>query len=72
VRAESKSENIGGDAEYLPELVPGLIKQQQAKTELTAPAHAGAYRLFVYAYDGHNNAAHANIPFMVQQQGAKL
>jgi hypothetical protein len=72
VRAESKSNKIGGDAEYLPELFPGLISQQNAKTELTAPAHAGAYRLFVYAYDGHNNAAHANIPFMVQQQGAKL
>jgi hypothetical protein len=35
---------------------------------LKAPQAAGAYRLFVYAFDGHGNAAHAYIPFLVAKQ----
>jgi hypothetical protein len=66
IRAESSSDNVGGDPEYLPTIVDGVIKNQDAVIQLTAPEKSGAYRLFVYAFDGNNNAAHANIPFYVK------
>ena len=66
VRAESSSDNVGGDPEYLPTVVDGVIKNQDAVIQLIAPEKSGAYRLFVYAFDGNNNAAHANIPFYVK------
>lgn len=65
IKEESTSKNVGGDKEYLPKTISGLIKQQDHQIELTAPSKSGAYRLFVYALDGNNNAAHANIPFYV-------
>ena len=66
IRSESSSGSVGGDFEYVPEIVDGVIKIQDAVIELIAPEKSGAYRLFVYAFDGNNNAAHANIPFYVK------
>jgi len=44
-----------------------LIEEPAApNVTLNAPEAGGAYRLFVYAYDGQNHAAHANIPFFVE------
>ena len=40
---------------------PGLDR-----IRVTAPADPGAYRLFVYIYDGRGKAGHANIPFYVE------
>ncbi len=37
-----------------------------ARTAYTAPQKEGAFRLFVYVYDGKGNAATANIPFYVK------
>lgn len=65
VKKESTSTNVGGDKEYVPEIIPELIEQEGHKIQLTAPSKSGSYRLFVYAMDGNNNAAHANIPFYV-------
>ncbi len=65
IRPESTSNKVGGDAEYVPSLVEGAIKNHLAAIKLTTPEKAGPYRLFVYAFDGNNNAAHANIPFYV-------
>jgi hypothetical protein len=68
VLAESTDLKNGGDLESRPESLKGLVKDPGGKeTTLTAPQKPGAYRLFVYAFDGHGHAAHANIPFSVGQ-----
>jgi beta-galactosidase/beta-glucuronidase len=64
---ESTDLKAGGDSEEKPTAITGLIKSQ-SPTELNfkAPVKKGAYRLAVYASDGHNNCATANIPFYVK------
>ena len=66
VKQESNAGQVGGDFEAgitnLENLITGPMA---AKTQLKAPEKPGAYRLFVYAYDGQGHAAHANIPFFV-------
>lgn len=67
IRPESQTQQEGGDKEEIPPLLTGLInKGEQAQITLKAPKTSGAYRLFVYAYDGQGHAAHANIPFYVR------
>jgi len=67
VRHESSADQVGGDHEPVPELIDNLITNPTASNiRITAPTIGGAYRLFVYAFDGHNHAAHANIPFYVK------
>ena len=68
VKPESTDLKEGGDFESTPESIPGLIdKPGSPQTTMTAPAKAGPYRLFVYAFDGKGHAAHANIPFYVKE-----
>ncbi|MDB5239865.1 MAG: hypothetical protein JWP57_490 [Spirosoma sp.] len=59
----------GGDYEARPRpvvnAVSGSVNQGQAS--LKAPQQVGAYRLFVYTTDGHNNVATANLPFYVTE-----
>lgn len=63
---ESTDLKSGGDRESRPAAVPGLVPAgAKGQTTLTAPKQTGAYRLFVYATDGHGNVATANIPFYV-------
>ena len=67
VREESRATEVGGDAEALPEVIEGAVgTSSAAKIKVTAPDEKGAYRLFVYAYDGKGNAAHSNTPFYVK------
>ncbi len=67
IRPESTDLKEGGDYEEAPETIEGLIVDSKvSEISLQAPNKEGAYRLFVYAYDGNNNAAHANIPFYVE------
>ncbi|GAB2777560.1 hypothetical protein HNQ93_001784 [Hymenobacter luteus] len=64
---ESTDLKSGGDRESRPAAIPGLIPAgAKAQTTLKAPTQEGAYRLFVYAYDGKDNVATANIPFYVK------
>lgn len=64
---ESAATQEGGDREEIPESLHGLVHSQgEGDAELTAPERPGAYRLFVYVYDGRGHAGHANIPFLVR------
>ncbi len=66
VRHEQTDLSEGGDDESVPALLPGAVDAPDAaRTTVTAPTAPGAYRLFVYVYDDHGHAAHANIPFYV-------
>jgi len=66
IMKESKAREEGGDPETVPDVIPGLIKEPIGNTiNFIVPEEVGAYRLFVYAHDDHNHAAHANIPFYV-------
>ena len=68
IMEESTSRNVGGDRESRPPVVPGLIAEpSRAETPLQAPNQPGAYRLFAYVFDGKGHAAHANIPFLVEE-----
>ena len=67
VMRESTATQTGGDREEVPETLSGLIDDaSRNRIVVTAPAEAGAYRLFVYVYDGQGHAGHANLPFRVQ------
>ncbi len=73
IKPESDSQAHGGDAEDHIDDIPGLIKQQGAATvTFVTPATPGAYRLFMYAYDGRGKAAHGNIPFHVDARASAI
>jgi hypothetical protein len=64
---ESQARQVGGDREEVPGAVPGLVTPTgDGSAMLQAPRQPGAYRLFVYVYDGQGNAGYANIPFLVE------
>lgn len=68
IMKESESQNTGGDAEYIPPVIPGLFPEQAGnEVQFKAPEQSGAYRLFIYVDDGNQHAAHANIPFWVEE-----
>lgn len=56
----------GGDFEQRPKTIL-LEETESGQLSFTAPEQPGQYRIFVYAFDGHNNAATANIPFLVTE-----
>ena len=67
LRSESTATQVGGDSEAIPPLINGAVKNRNApEANVKAPDQPGAYRLFVYVYDGQGQAAHANIPFLVR------
>ncbi|MDX1429040.1 MAG: glycoside hydrolase family 2 TIM barrel-domain containing protein [Rhodothermales bacterium] len=65
---ESTDIRAGGDAESKPDALDiSVVKQSAGELTFRAPRLPGPYRLFSYVYDGHGNAATANIPFYVGQ-----
>lgn len=62
---ESTDLGWGGDFEERPESLS--IIEGDSKMELNAPETPGAYRLFIYVSDQHNQSATANIPFFVHK-----
>jgi hypothetical protein len=57
----------GGNGEKKPAAVPGLMNNvNKPQISFKSPDKEGAYRLFVYAYDGKGHWATANVPFYVR------
>ncbi|GAC1594509.1 MAG: glycoside hydrolase family 2 TIM barrel-domain containing protein [Hymenobacter sp.] len=66
---ESTDLKNGGDRESRPAPLPGVLAAAKpGQAQVQAPTQPGAYRLFVYATDGHGNVATGNVPFYVRQQ----
>ena len=63
---ESTDLKQGGDRENRPQAVGNISANNTGVALFAAPQTPGAYRLFVYAHDGHGNVATGNIPFLVQ------
>jgi hypothetical protein len=64
---ESQATQVGGDPEQVPDALDGLVEcLGEGNATVTAPIKPGAYRLFVYVYDGQGNAGYANTPFLVE------
>ncbi len=58
----------GGNGEKKPAALKELVNDNSKnKISFTSPDTEGAYRLFVYVYDGMGNWATANLPFYVAQ-----
>ena len=59
----------GGDFEETPKAIENALahNSNDGSVTLNSPEKEGAYRLFVYATDGQNNVATANIPFYVRK-----
>lgn len=67
VRSESTDKKQGGDEEKEPPAHPeAIIRTNKTRLQFQAPGQRGAYRLFVYVYDGRDHAATANTPFFVK------
>jgi hypothetical protein len=65
--AESRDRKEGGDREKAPPDFSRCLETGQGPTAaFKAPADPGAYRLFVYVYDGKGHAATGNLPFLVK------
>jgi len=68
VLPEAEVRDGNADKQQKPAPLQGLLRPQDGKqVMLKTPEREGAYRLFVYVYDGHNHMATANIPFFVSE-----
>lgn len=66
IMRESRATQIGGDPEETPEIFQHLVRTSRSGgAVMTVPSEPGAYRLYVYVFDGNGNAGYANVPFRV-------
>jgi len=67
LRRESNEYATGGDYRpMLPDIEGAILKGGTEGARVRMPREPGAYRLFLYAYDDHGNAATANVPLRVK------
>lgn len=66
IRAEAQYAAYAGQGEKEPQPIAGLADGSGEEIKFTTPSTKGAYRLFVYAYDGHHHSSSANLPFYVE------
>lgn len=65
---EQTSFGYGGNGERKPSAVNCITSPADSrKIRFSAPEEEGAYRLFVYGYDGNNHFSYSNIPFYVRK-----
>ncbi len=68
ILAESRDRREGGDREKAPPDFSKCLETAGGPTaSFKAPAEPGAYRLFVYVFDGKGHAATGNLPFQVKR-----
>jgi hypothetical protein len=63
IRPEANYASYAGQGEAVPK--PSGVVGNKAENGFMTPGVTGAYRLFVYAYDGKGHFSTANIPFFV-------
>ncbi len=66
VRPEAKYASYAGQGEVVPLPIPNLITGNSLRINFIAPSEPGAYRLFVYVYDGNGHFSTGNLPFYVR------
>ena len=66
IRPEAIYASYAGQGEEEPKPLSGLISEEKAEIRVTAPSEKGAYRLFVYVFDGKGHFSTANLPFFVE------
>ena len=66
IRPEAVYASYAGQGEKTPDVIQGLIQQQNREISFTTPTEKGAYRLFVYVSDGNKQFSTANLPFFVE------
>lgn len=71
IRPEAVYAAYAGQGEKEPQPIQGLIEEQKDSISFSAPKENGAYRLFVYAFDGNKQFSTANLPFLVKKNIVK-
>lgn len=67
LRRDSERYETGGDDQAdMPDYPDAIVTGSTHEAAVRMPPGGGTYRLFAYAYDGHGNAAVANVPLHVQ------
>ncbi len=66
IRPEADYADYAGQGEKTPEVIKGLVDELGGnKVTFMAPGEDGAYRIYIFLYDGENHYATANKPFYV-------